>query len=132
MRTAAACLLCARSCTLQWSIVIPPFALRQLRSAQIEPGHLASQLYQLLHASNVLNHHSTNATAAGGGRGAGGGSLGVSGGYAGMPQDFPVRFVQGCMIPGDDPRPELRGEFMLKAMQVRAHAHYSACAESDS
>lgn len=108
---------------MQWSIVVPPSALRQLRSSHIEPSHLASQLYQLLHASNVLNHHSTNATAAaGGGRGSGSGSMGVSGGYAGMPQDFPVRFVQGCMVPDDDARSDLRGEFTLTAMQVSHQA----------
>lgn len=72
-----------------------------------------------------MNHHSTNATAASGLAGLG--MMPLSGGYAGMPQDFPVRFVQGCMVPDDDARHGLPGEFALRAIQVRNKKTHSIC-----
>lgn len=36
----------------------------------------------------------------------------------GVPEDLPVRFVEGCVVSEQDPRTQLHGEFALRATQV--------------
>ncbi|KAF8063763.1 hypothetical protein HT031_003620 [Scenedesmus sp. PABB004] len=98
----------AAAADVQWSIVLPQDALKQLERCGVHPQALASQLYELLQQSNVANGHAVSASTAG---------AAASGGYAGMPQDLPVRYVQCRHVPQSDPRAALRGGFTLEAIQ---------------
>lgn len=104
--------------------MVPPSSQQQLAAVRVQPSHISSQLHSLLQASNVLNNHTTSTAASGSAAAAAallpapkGGKL--SGGYAGMPQDLPVRYVRGGFVGPEDPRRHLQGEFTLTALQVR-------------
>ncbi|KAF6260105.1 hypothetical protein COO60DRAFT_1509388 [Scenedesmus sp. NREL 46B-D3] len=107
-----------------WSVVVPPASQQQLAACGVQPSSIATQLRTLLHASNVLNNHLIDATSAPSGSAAAAllqdqqsAGAGLSGGYAGMPQDLPVRYVRGGFVGADDPRRLLQGEFTLTALQ---------------
>eukprot|EP00775_Hariotina_reticulata_P003156 gene3156-3433_t len=85
-----------------WSIVVPPAGIQQLAACQVEPSQLAAQLYSLLQATSSSQQQQ---------------AASLSSGYSGLPVDLPVRYVQGCMVAPDDPRPALINEFALKAIQ---------------
>lgn len=126
----ALCCLARAFAAAQWSIVVPRESLLQLSKWHVQPSKLSGDLFRLLHASNVLNNHLVNVTSAGGGpNGTPGVAAGLlamqqssgaqlSGGYAGMPQDLPVRYVRGVIVSPDDPRELLQNEFTLTATQV--------------
>jgi hypothetical protein len=113
-------------------VVVPPASQQQLAACRIQPSHIISQLHSLLQASNALNNHLTNSAAVPNGSGAAAAAAALlgpgqqaagavlSGGYAGMPQDLPVRYVRGGFVGPDDPRRHLLGEFTLTALQVGA------------
>lgn len=88
--------------------------MRLLQTAGVQASHVASQLYSMLHAANARNQHTTMLQDGGGACD----GLPASGGYAGLPQDLPLRNVRSGIVPADDPRVELRGESCLVALQA--------------
>jgi hypothetical protein len=105
---------------------VPPASQQQLAACRIQPSHITSQLHTILHASNVFHNHLTSAAMPSGSATAAAPLLPsqqprgavLSGGYAGLPLDLPVKYVKGGFVGPDDPRRHLQGEFTLTALQV--------------